>query len=48
MGFKINDKGSKTYEKVFELLLCLKGNMLAPAMNQFTGALFKYPENKNS
>ncbi|MCX2678671.1 glycosyl hydrolase 115 family protein [Galbibacter sp. EGI 63066] len=46
MDPEINDIGPKTYAKVFELLLRLKGNMLAPAMHEVTGAFFKYPENK--
>ncbi|WP_100611219.1 glycosyl hydrolase 115 family protein [Confluentibacter lentus] len=43
---EINDIGPKTYAKVFELALRLKGNMVAPAMHECTGAFFKYPENK--
>lgn len=46
MDPKINDIGPNTYERVCELLLRLKGNMLAPAMHEVTGAFFKYPENK--
>lgn len=46
MDPQINDIGPNTYAKVFELLLRLKGNMLAPAMHECTGAFFKYPENK--
>lgn len=46
MDPNINDIGPKTYEKVCELLLRLKANMLAPAMHEVTGAFFKYPENK--
>ncbi|APZ45930.1 hypothetical protein BW723_06315 [Polaribacter reichenbachii] len=46
MDPKINDIGPNTYEKVCELLLRLKANMLAPAMHEVTGAFFKYPENK--
>ncbi len=46
MDPEINDVGPNTYEKVFELVLRLKGNMVAPAMHECTGAFFKYPENK--
>ena len=45
MDPQINDIGPNTYEKVCELLLRLKANMLAPAMHEVTGAFFKYPEN---
>lgn len=38
--------GPKTYEKVCELILRLKGNMLAPAMHPCTKAFYKFPENK--
>lgn len=38
--------GPKTYEKVCELILRLKGNMLAPAMHPCTRAFYKFPENK--
>lgn len=41
-----NDIGPKTYEKVCELLLRLKGNYLSPAMHSASGAFNKYPENK--
>ncbi len=46
MDPEINDIGPNTYAKVFELMLRLKGNMVAPAMHEVTGAFFKYPENK--
>ncbi|WP_308991307.1 glycosyl hydrolase 115 family protein [Mariniflexile litorale] len=46
MDPQINDIGPNTYEKVCELLLRLKANMLAPAMHEVTGAFYKYPENK--
>ncbi len=46
MDPQINDIGPNTYEKVCELLLRLKANMLAPAMHEVTGAFFKYAENK--
>ena len=42
----LHDIGPKTYRKVFELLLRLKANMLAPAMHPCSGAFNKYPENK--
>ncbi len=42
----IRDIGPKTYEKVCQLLLRLKGNMLAPAMHSCTGAFYSHPENK--
>lgn len=38
--------GPKTYEKVCELILRMKGNFLAPAMHPGTSAFNKYPENK--
>lgn len=40
------DIGPKTYAKVFELLLRLKGNLIWPAMHPCTKAFFSYPENK--
>ena len=39
------DIGSKTYEKVFELLLRLKANAIWPAMHDCTRAFFTYPDN---
>lgn len=42
----INDIGPRTYEKVCQLLLRLKGNMLAPAMHSCTGAFYSHPESK--
>lgn len=42
----LGDIGPKTYEKVCELILRMKGNMLAPAMHPGSGAFNKYPENK--
>lgn len=42
----IKDIGPKTYEKVCQLLLRLKGNMLAPAMHSCTGAFYSHPESK--
>lgn len=43
---KLGDIGPKTYAKVCELILRMKGNMLAPAMHPSSGAFNKYPENK--
>lgn len=43
---EIEDIGPHTYEKVCELLLRLKGNMLAPAMHSCTGAFYSHPESK--
>lgn len=42
----IKDIGPATYEKVCQLLLRLKGNMLAPAMHSCTGAFYSHPESK--
>lgn len=39
------DIGSKTYEKIFELLLRLKANAIWPAMHECTRAFFTYPGN---
>ena len=41
---ELGDIGPKTYEKVCELLLRLKGNMLAPAMHACTGPFYSHPE----
>ncbi len=43
---KLSDIGPMTYARVFELLLRLKGNMLAPAMHSCTGAFYSYSESK--
>lgn len=43
---ELNDAGPKTYAKVCELILRLKGNMLAPAMHGCTGAFYSHPESK--
>lgn len=43
---ELGDIGPRTYDKVCELLLRLKGNMLAPAMHTCTGAFYTYPDNK--
>jgi len=42
----LGDIGPKTYDRVCELILRLKGNMLAPAMHSCTGAFYSYPENQ--
>ena len=39
----LNDIGPKTYDKVCELILRLRGNMLAPAMHTCTGAFYSHP-----
>ncbi len=43
---ELGDIGPKTYAKVCELILRLKGNMLAPAMHSCTGAFYSHPESK--
>lgn len=43
---QLNDIGPKTYEKVCELILRMKGNMLAPAMHPASGAFNKHADNK--
>ena len=43
---ELGDIGPKTYGKVCELILRMKGNMLAPAMHPTSGAFHKYPANK--
>jgi len=40
------DIGPKTYAKVFELLLRLRGNLVWPAMHPSTKAFNRFPENK--
>ena len=42
----LGDIGPKTYDKVCELLLRLRANMLAPAMHSCTGAFYSYPESQ--
>ena len=42
----LNDIGPKTYDKVCELILRLRGNMLAPAMHTCTGAFYSHPESQ--
>ena len=43
---ELNDIGPKTYAKVCELILRLKGNMLAPAMHTCTGAFYSHSDSK--
>ena len=43
---ELDDIGPKTYDKVCELILRLKGNMLAPAMHSCTGAFYSHPESQ--
>lgn len=42
---ELGDIGPKAYEKVYQLLLRLKGNMLAPAMHSCTRAFYTVPGN---
>lgn len=42
----LGDIGPKTYDKVCELILRLRGNMLAPAMHSCTGAFYSHPESQ--
>jgi len=42
----LGDIGPKTYDRVCELILRLKGNMLAPAMHTCTGAFYSFPESQ--
>lgn len=43
---ELGDIGPRTYDKVCELILRLKGNMLAPAMHTCTGAFYSHPESQ--
>lgn len=43
---ELGDIGPKTYDKVCELILRLKGNMVAPAMHTCTGAFYSHPESQ--
>ena len=43
---ELGDIGPKTYDRVCELILRLKGNMLAPAMHSITGAFYSHPESQ--
>jgi len=42
----LGDIGPKTYDRVCELILRLKGNMVAPAMHSCTGAFYSHPESQ--
>ena len=42
----LGDIGPRTYDRVCELILRLKGNMLAPAMHSCTGAFYSHPESQ--
>lgn len=43
---ELGDIGPRTYARVCELLLRLRGNMLAPAMHDCTVAFYSHPESK--
>ena len=43
---ELGDIGPKTYDKVCELILRLRGNMLAPAMHTCTAAFYSNPESQ--
>lgn len=43
---ELGDIGPKTYDKVCELILRLKRNMVAPAMHTCTGAFYSHPESQ--
>lgn len=43
---EVGDIGPKTYARICELILRLKGNYLWPAMHECTGAFNTFPENK--
>ena len=43
---ELGDIGPKTYDRICELILRLKGNMLAPAMHTCTGAFYSHPESQ--
>lgn len=43
---ELGDIGPRTYDKVCELVLRLKGNMVAPAMHTCTGAFYSHPESQ--
>lgn len=43
---ELGDIGPKTYDKVCELLLRLRANMLAPAMHTCTGAFYSHSESQ--
>ena len=43
---EVGDIGPKTYANVCELILRLKGNMMAPAMHTCTGPFYSHTDNK--
>lgn len=43
---ELGDIGPRTYARVCELILRLRGNMLAPAMHTCTGAFYTHPESQ--
>ena len=43
---ELGDIGPRTYDRVCELILRLKGNMLAPAMHTCTGAFYSHRESQ--
>lgn len=43
---EVGDIGPKTYAQVCELILRLKGNMVAPAMHSCTGPFYSHAQNK--
>lgn len=43
---ELGDIGPKTYDRICELILRLKGNMMAPAMHSCTGAFYSHPESQ--
>ncbi|MBO4476232.1 MAG: glycosyl hydrolase 115 family protein [Bacteroidales bacterium] len=43
---ELGDIGPRTYDRICELILRLKGNMLAPAMHSCTGAFYSHPESQ--
>lgn len=43
---EVGDIGPKTYAQVCELILRLKGNMMAPAMHTCTGPFYSHADNK--
>lgn len=42
----LGDIGPKTYDRICELILRLRGNMVAPAMHSCTGAFYSHPESQ--
>ena len=43
---ELGDIGPKTYDRICELILRLKGNMMAPAMHSCTGPFYSHPESQ--